>query len=249
MAASHSSTSKRLAGTRMARDRLVHPVIGAADALQQPRHALRRADLDHLIDAAPVDAEIERRRRHHRAQLSVRHRRLDAAALLHLERAVMQRDRQRRLVQPPQRLEHQLRLGARVDEHDRHAGRADPRHHPGAASRPMWPAQDSSPSGSIIASSGGVAVRLLDHPFGADIVPDRRRMRHRRRQPDAAAGGRQRHQPRDAQRQLIAALGAGERVHLVHHHAGKAGEHRRRVRQRQQHRQALRRGQQDVAAA
>ncbi len=109
---------------------LIHPVVGAADALQQSGNALRRADLDHLIHSAPVDAEIERRGRHHGTQLAAGHRRLDATALLHLQRAVMQRDRQRRFVQPPQRLEQQFRLCARVDEDDRHAGRADLRHHP-----------------------------------------------------------------------------------------------------------------------
>ena len=40
--------------------RLVHAVIGAADALHDPRSALRRADIDDEIDIAPVDAEIER---------------------------------------------------------------------------------------------------------------------------------------------------------------------------------------------
>ncbi len=71
-------------------------------------------------------------------------------------------------------------------------------------------------------------------------------MRHRRRQPDAAAPRRQHCQPRDAQRQLIAAFGAGQSMHFVHHHGAKAGEHRGCIRQRQQHRQALRRGQQQV---
>ena len=41
--------------------RLVHAVVGAADALRQPAGALRRADMDDEIDVAPVDAEIERR--------------------------------------------------------------------------------------------------------------------------------------------------------------------------------------------
>ena len=50
--------------------RLVQPVVGAADALQQPRGALRRADIDDEIDVAPVDAEIERRGADHRAQLA-----------------------------------------------------------------------------------------------------------------------------------------------------------------------------------
>ena len=39
--------------------RRVVAVIGAADALDQALDVLRRADLDHQIDAAPVDAEIE----------------------------------------------------------------------------------------------------------------------------------------------------------------------------------------------
>ena len=38
----------------------VHAVIGATDALQQPRGSLRRADIDDEIDVAPVDAEIQR---------------------------------------------------------------------------------------------------------------------------------------------------------------------------------------------
>ena len=71
-------------------------------------------------------------------------------------------------------------------------------------------------------------------------------MRHGGRQSDPPQPRRQRGQPRHAQRQLVAALGAGERVDLVHHHACQAGEHLRRIGQRQQHREALRRGQQDV---
>ena len=75
---------------------LIQPVIGAADALQQARCALRRADIDHQIDIAPVDAEIERRGADHRAQAPGRHRGLDLAALRHVERAVMERDRRGR---------------------------------------------------------------------------------------------------------------------------------------------------------
>ena len=41
---------------------LVEPVVGAADALHQAAHALGRAHLDHEVDVAPVDAEIERAR-------------------------------------------------------------------------------------------------------------------------------------------------------------------------------------------
>ena len=70
--------------------RLVEPVVGAADALRQARHALGRADLDDEIDIAPIDAEIERGGRDYRPQLARRHRRLDLAALLGGEAAVME---------------------------------------------------------------------------------------------------------------------------------------------------------------
>ena len=49
--------------------RLVQAVIGAADALHQPRGALGRTDADHFVDRAPVDAEIERRGADHSAQI------------------------------------------------------------------------------------------------------------------------------------------------------------------------------------
>ena len=99
--------------------RLVHAVVGAADALQQPRGALRRADIDHEIDVAPVDAEVERRGADHRAQPPDRHRLLDLAALRHVERAVMQRDREVVVVDAPELLEDRLGLAAGVDEHQR----------------------------------------------------------------------------------------------------------------------------------
>ncbi len=209
----------------------IHAVIGAADALQQPGHALGSADLDHLIDAAPIDAEVERGRRHDGTQVAGRHRSFDAATLFHLQRAVMQRYRQRRFVQPPQRLEHQFRLGARIDEHDGHAGVADACHHQrrGFQAHVAGPGQLSRRQHHAEFRRG--AVGFLDDTVGAHIGTDRARMRHGRGQADATARWRQCHQPRHAQCQLVAALGAGERVHLIHHHAGQAGEHCRRVRQ------------------
>jgi hypothetical protein len=66
--------------------------------------ALRRADIDHEIDVAPVDAEIERRRAHDRAQAAARHRLFDLAPLRYVERAVMQRDREIVVVDVPELL-------------------------------------------------------------------------------------------------------------------------------------------------
>ena len=95
-------------------------MIGAADALQQPRGALRRADIDDEIDVAPVDAEIERGGADHRAQAAGRHRLLDLAALRDVERAVMQRDREIVVVDAataPGRCDFGLAAG--IDENER----------------------------------------------------------------------------------------------------------------------------------
>ena len=99
--------------------RLVHAVVGAADALRQPAGALRRADMDDEVDVAPVDAEVERRRRDDGAQAVRLHRLLDAPPLGDIERAVMQRDRQVVLVDAPELGEQQLRLAPRIDEEQR----------------------------------------------------------------------------------------------------------------------------------
>ena len=104
--------------------RLVHAVIGAADALQEPRGALRRADIDDEIDVAPVDAEIERGGADHRAQAPGRHRGFDLAPLRHVERTVMQRDGEIVVVDVPELLKNALRLAARVDEDERGAVRS-----------------------------------------------------------------------------------------------------------------------------
>ena len=97
----------------------VEPVIGAADALHQPRGALGRADIDDEIDIAPVDAEVERRGADHAAQFARRHGVLDLAALGDVERAVMQRDREAVVVHAPEILEQHLGLAAGVDEDQR----------------------------------------------------------------------------------------------------------------------------------
>ena len=81
--------------------RLVHPVVGAADALEQAARPLRRAHLDDEVDVAPVDAEVEARSSDDRPQAARRHRRLDLAPRLGTERAVVDADRQRGVVSPP----------------------------------------------------------------------------------------------------------------------------------------------------
>ncbi len=109
--------------------RLVHAVVGPPNPLQQPGYALWSADLYHLIDAAPVYPQVQRRGRHDRAQVADGHGGFHPAALRDLQRPMMQRDRQGRVVQPPQCLKHQLGLRPGVDEDDRRAGGPDLLHH------------------------------------------------------------------------------------------------------------------------
>jgi hypothetical protein len=97
-------------------------VAAAAGALQQPRHALGAAELQHARNGQEVHAEVERAGRHHRDQRAVLQRRLDPVAHALVERAVVQRD-PARPVGP--RLEQQLvpdlGLRAHVGEDERRA--------------------------------------------------------------------------------------------------------------------------------
>ena len=106
---------------------LVEPMVGAADPLHQPRGAFRRADIDHQIDVAPIDAQIQRGRAHDRAQFAGRHGIFDLAALRDIERAVMQRDGEVVVVHAPQLLEQEFGLAAGVDEDQRGLVRLDQR--------------------------------------------------------------------------------------------------------------------------
>ena len=64
-------------------------VAGAADPLHPARHRLRRLDLDHEVDRAHVDPELERRGRDDARELPGLEQLLDLEALLAGERAVM----------------------------------------------------------------------------------------------------------------------------------------------------------------
>ena len=87
----------------------------AAGALQQPRDTLRPADLDHLIDRAEVDTEVERAGRDHAAQRTAAQAGLGGRAQLGLDRAVMQRHGQAG-TDHLERLEPAFGLRARVGE-------------------------------------------------------------------------------------------------------------------------------------
>ena len=65
-------------------------VAGSARALHQPRHALGRADLQHLLHRQKVHAQVQAGRAHHRLQHASLEPCLDPAAHLAAERAVVQ---------------------------------------------------------------------------------------------------------------------------------------------------------------
>ena len=99
-------------------------VSRAADPLQAARDRSGRLHLDHQVDGAHVDAELERRRGDDRPQASFLQRVLDLGPLFARERAVVRADQVLlgELVQPGGEA---FGHAARVHEHDRRAMRAD----------------------------------------------------------------------------------------------------------------------------
>jgi hypothetical protein len=205
---------------------LVHAVVRAPDPLHQPARALGRADIDDEIDISPVDAEIERGGADHGLEFACRHRRLDLAALLRIERAVMKRDRQIVLVDRPQRLEGEFRLHARVDEDQGQPVLLDrlvdvshgvaggvPRQRQMASAREDADAR-RSPAGDGDESGG--RFRTAEEALQVG------RLAHRRRQAHRADLRRERAQACEAEREQVAALGGDEGVELVEHDAAQA---------------------------
>ena len=85
----HSSRSPRNLGKMRPRADLVDAVTGASDALQAARDGLGRLDLQHEVDGAHVDAQLERAGGHQAGQLAGLEQLLDLGALLARERAVV----------------------------------------------------------------------------------------------------------------------------------------------------------------
>ena len=250
IAASDSSTSKRLAGAIIARLGSSNLMVGAADTLHQAAHALGRAELDHEVDVAPVDAEIERGGRHHGAQLADRHRRLDLAPLLDGERAVMQANRQVLLVQAPQAVEGKLGLGAGVDEQDRGLVLADDvvdlgqrvATHMAAPGRALVRIDDRD-----LGRRAGLAVDDLDRLVAhAEVLGQLGRVGDGGREANETGLRRQRCHPSEAKRQMMAALGGRKGMQLVDDDATQACKELLGVGIAQQQRQRLGRGHQEI---
>ena len=106
--------------------RAARRVAAAPGPLQQPGHALDRADLQHPLDRQKVDPEVERRRCHHGFEPSFLQPRLDPFTHRFIQRAVVQGDHSSpigALLQ--QQLIPDFGLRTHVDEHQRGAGALD----------------------------------------------------------------------------------------------------------------------------
>ena len=229
--------------------RFVHAVVGAADALQQAADAFGRADLDHLVHAAPVDPEIQRGGGHDSAQLAAGHGGFHAQALGEIQAAVVQADRQCGVVELPELLEQQLALRAGVDEYDRHAGLFDPGEDGAGGGEPHAAGPGDALFGQHHAQRRRCALPDFDQPrraAGADISKQGGRMRDRGGEADAARAGGQCGEACEAEGQLIAPLGAGHGMDFVDDDGGEAREEGGRGFLGEQDGEALRSGEQDV---
>ena len=166
----------------------------------------------------------------------------------------MERDGQAVVVEAPEFLEDQFRLGAGVDEDQRGAVGADALVHllqrmnghvPGPG-QPLAGRQDFHLGGSAGPARDQAHVPAMRVPGPGQPGEKLRRFRHRGRQSDPPGLRRQPCQPGQPQRQKVAALGPGQSVQLVHDDAAQVPEERRRVGVGDHQRQTFRRGHQDV---
>ena len=255
-----SSRSPRHLGKKRPTRRLADAVAGPADALQAGGHRLGRLDLDDQVDGAHVDAELERGGRDQRRQLPRLQQLLDLEPLLAGDRAVV-RAGDRRLGELVQPVGDALGRAAVVDEHDRRAVRLHQLQQPrvdaparstargspstvGAA-----PSSRMSSTGTTTSRSSGLRcpastiVTGRSPPRKREISSSGRCVADRPIRCGSVAGDRR--QPLQRERQVRAALGAGDGVDLVDDHrldraqhvAGAGGQHQV---------QRLGRGDQDV---
>ena len=151
-------------------------VAGAADALQARGHRLGRLDLQHEVDGAHVDAQLQRRGRHQAGQLARLEHLLDDRALLARQRPVVgARD-----VGVGQLVEAQreaLGAAAVVDEDDRRAVLAHELQDLRVHRRPDRLARGLRPAGQGIQLGRGRRVGL-DHRLDRHLDLQVQRLAH-----------------------------------------------------------------------
>ena len=221
-------------------------VARAAGALQQARHALGRADLQHALHRQKVHAQVQAAGADHGAQAAALEPRLHPFAHTAVQRAVVDGDLPRP-VRPrvQQRLVPLLGLRAHVDEHQRGAGRLLQRAH---HRRQHGQAQVAGP-GEALGPLGqqGVHHQALFHAAAHQraALPAQQRLhglgqvaQRGRHAPDQEPRVPAR-EPRQRQLHLHAAFVAQQLVPFIRHHQAHAGQLLARVRARQQQRQAF----------
>ena len=230
---------------------LIETVVGTADPLDETARPLGRPDIDTKVDIAPIDAEIERRGRHHGFQAAVRHGGFHLPALADVERAMVERDRQVVGVDLPQVPEQLLGLKPGVDEEQRQLGGLDGR----IDLADRMPRAVAGPWKALLRIQHG---DLRRRPFGRDHQRRRRLgsasqigeeivgLADGRRQPDGLNAGRQAAQAGEIERQEVATFRGDQRMQLVEHDAPEIGEEGFGIGARQEQRQLLRGRQQDV---
>ena len=153
-------------------------VAGAPDALQAAADGLRRLDLEHEIDGAHVDAELERRGGDEARQLAGLEHLLDDDALLARERPVVGA-RDVLLGELVEAQGEALRAAAVVDEDDRRAVLAHERQQLGIDRGPDRLARRLA-AGERIERVGGIALVGLDHRLDRHVDLQVQRLAHAR---------------------------------------------------------------------
>ncbi len=211
-----------------ARD-LAERVARAADSLQAARHRLRRLDLDHEVDGAHVDPELERRGRNEARDPSRLQVFLDLLPLLARQRAVVRArelllcglvEPQREPLGEPAIVDEDDGRAVRLDEFDE--GRIDRR--PDRARLPALFSALAARLAHVVDRDDHLEVELLRHArvdeldraaAGNEPADLLERALGRREADPLRRLRRERLEPLDREREMRAALGARDRVHLV----------------------------------
>ncbi len=221
-------------------------VPGTPHPLEPTRDRLRRLDLDHEVDGAHVDPELERRRRDEAGDLAALQQLLDLQPLLARERPVVGARELflGQLVEPERQ---PLGEPAVVDEDDRRPVLLDELEDLGVDRRPDRRRSRPLAAGAEDVGDLGVHAGLahvlerhddlqvellraagvdeLDRPAAGHELPDLLERPLGRREPDPLERvAREALEPLDAQRQVRAALRPGDGVHLVEDQRVDAGE-------------------------
>ena len=226
------------------------PMAGTSGALEQARHTLGAADLDHLVDRREIHAQIEAAGGHHTAQPAIGDHRLHPVAQIAIQRTVMQRD----VFEPvgsraQQRLMPELGLRPGVGEQQRGLGGFERGDHRLDQARAQMP----GPGKAL----DGLGNERLDPGLGWNQAANRARRQaagqrirrlveigQRGRQPPGAQRRPQPPQTRKRQLQLHPALGREQLMPFVDDHGFQGSEQLFVLGIGQQQAQTFRRGDQ-----